>query len=411
MPDADETPEKCGVGKDSAGAKKTLRIVSLALLGDMLLYGVVVPILPVYVSRLGASQAQVGLLFGSYALALLAATPWMGRLCGRVGSRPVLLAGLAGLSASTLLFAGADGYALLLIARSLQGIAAAAIWTAGLASLAAAFAQERRGRVLALMTTISALGTLLGPPLGGFIAEYWGQAAAFVMLALFAAAVGLAAWRDPAVAAAAQAPAQEAAGQGLLADVQVRQIGAVIVLGASLLGLLEPMLPLDLSARLGAGPGAIGLLFAVCTVAYGLSAPVFGYLTDRFGPMRVIACGWAAAAAVVPALALPQTLAGQALLMLALGPAIAAMLSPTLQALATAADRHGHEYGLVYAAYNFAFAAGLLAGSLVGGALVQAFGTPAALALTSAALAVLGIAPVAGLLRRERERLSMARGL
>ncbi|RXZ77657.1 MFS transporter [Paenibacillaceae bacterium] len=89
----------------------------------------------------------MGLLFGRYALALLIASPIMGIWSDRVGRQRPLLLGLLGLAAATLLFAYASGFWMLLIARVLQGIAAAASWTAGLALLADIYPGHQRGKV------------------------------------------------------------------------------------------------------------------------------------------------------------------------------------------------------------------------------------------------------------------------
>ncbi|TMF41799.1 MAG: MFS transporter, partial [Chloroflexi bacterium] len=75
-----------------------LLVVTLAIFTDMLVYGLVVPILPRYATTLGASQAAIGLLFGSYAVALLVATPFWGILSDRVGRRGPMLWGLIGLA-------------------------------------------------------------------------------------------------------------------------------------------------------------------------------------------------------------------------------------------------------------------------------------------------------------------------
>lgn len=55
-----------------------LIVMILAIFADMLMYGLVVPFLPVHADSLGASQSEIGLLFSSYALSLFVATPFFG---------------------------------------------------------------------------------------------------------------------------------------------------------------------------------------------------------------------------------------------------------------------------------------------------------------------------------------------
>ncbi len=98
---------------------RALIVVALALFTDTLLYYLLVPLLPAYARRYGLDQMGLGLLFGSYAAALLAGTVPLGRLADRVGRRGPMLWGLLGLFATTLLFAFARSYPLLILARVL----------------------------------------------------------------------------------------------------------------------------------------------------------------------------------------------------------------------------------------------------------------------------------------------------
>ena len=72
----------------------TVAAVCAAVFADSLLYSVIVPVLPRYAERLGATPFAVGLLFASYAVALLAATPVLAAVSDRVGRRTPLLLGL-----------------------------------------------------------------------------------------------------------------------------------------------------------------------------------------------------------------------------------------------------------------------------------------------------------------------------
>ena len=88
--------------------------------------------------------------------------------------------------------------------------------------------------------------------------------------------------------------------------------GAAVVLGSALLSALEPTLPVDLEARLGAGASLVGALFALAALAYGACSPLAGRAADRWGGRRVMAIGAAACAATLPLLAVPATWPGEA---------------------------------------------------------------------------------------------------
>lgn len=161
--------------------KSVLLVVTLAIFTDMLLYGMIVPILPDYAENLGISQTAIGILFGSYAAALLIATPIFGVVSDKFGRRSPMLWGILGLGVATLLFAFANTFWLLLLCRVLQGIAAAATWTSGLALLADFYPSKERGKVMGIALSGQALGTLLGPAFGGWLYQLGGYMLPFFL--------------------------------------------------------------------------------------------------------------------------------------------------------------------------------------------------------------------------------------
>jgi MFS family permease len=112
-----------------------LFVTAVALATDMLVYGIAIPVLPRIAGTSGPTA--VGLLFACYAIAMIVATPLAGVLVDRIGHRIPMLAGLFALAASTVLFAAVQALPILMLARALQGVAAAVSWTAGLALIAA----------------------------------------------------------------------------------------------------------------------------------------------------------------------------------------------------------------------------------------------------------------------------------
>jgi MFS family permease len=87
---------------------------------DLVVYGLMIPVLPGYASGLGASRSTLGLLVGTFGIAVVAATPLFGVLSDRYGSRWPMVGGLLGLATSTLLFAYAPGLGWLFVARAFQ---------------------------------------------------------------------------------------------------------------------------------------------------------------------------------------------------------------------------------------------------------------------------------------------------
>ena len=364
-----------------------LFVVGLAFFTDSILYYLLVPLLPHYARTLGLSQMEVGVLVGAYAAAVLAGTVPLGKLSDRIGRRTPFLWGLVGLGATTVLFAFSSSYGLLLLARVLQGLAAAATWTSGLALLAERFPSERRGQAMATAFAAANVGVLLGPPVSGFLTEVLGPRSPFLLVAALALADAAARFL---VLREAEPPAGPRVGLGgLLANAPVRTLAGAMALGAALWAVLESTLPLHLDGALGMTASGIGLLFALAALAHTLTSPLMGRLSDRVGRRKVLLAGFVLATLLVPLHAFLPTAAGVAFAMAALGVTTSFVLSPVSPGLADAVEAMGsRSFGSVFSLVNVAYSAGMMGGPLVGSALVEAAGLRAALLATGAAFAL-----------------------
>ncbi|HEX9081753.1 MAG TPA: MFS transporter [Holophagaceae bacterium] len=361
-------------------APKTLALVvtALAFHVDMLLYYLLVPLLPRYARDLHLNQMEVGILFGSYAAALLAATFPVAVLTDRYGRRKPMLWGLAGLGVTTLVFAVSKDYGLLVVARALQGVSGAATWLPGMALLADHYPAEDRGRAMGTAFAAANLGVLLGPPLSGFLDQHAGPAAPFLLGASLVAldAAGRA-FLLPEVAAerGPRLPFRQ-----LIALPVVRLFAGAMALGSALWALLESTLPLDMDHRLTLSASAIGLCFAAAALAHTFTSPLMGRLSDRVGRVRVLRVGLVLVVLLLPLPALlpkPWMVMGA---MMALGSSASFLMSPCSPAVADQVERLGSQsYASAFSILNLAYSVGMMVGPLVGGALVQAFGLPMAL--------------------------------
>lgn len=145
-------------------------LLSLTIFLVMVGFGIVMPILPFFARRFGASPVQMGLLVTFWALSQFAAAPFWGAAADRVGRKPVLIIGLAGYAIGFMAMAFAQSYAMLLGARILGGLLSASVMPAGQAIAADLSAPEDRGAVMGHMAAGFGMGFLIGPALGGALA-------------------------------------------------------------------------------------------------------------------------------------------------------------------------------------------------------------------------------------------------
>jgi Arabinose efflux permease len=133
------------------------------------LYGIIVPVVPHYATALGASPAQLGVIFAAYSAGLLLFGIPAGIACDRYGYKPPLVLGMAGLTLATIAFAFSGRVWLLAASRLAQGIAGAVTWTAAMAVVAALYPAHRLGQRMGIMMTSGGIGTIVGPALGGAV--------------------------------------------------------------------------------------------------------------------------------------------------------------------------------------------------------------------------------------------------
>ena len=164
-------------------------VVLAVLLLDSIGFGIVLPVLPSLIVHLGeVSLAEAtriaGYMLVAYAGAQFFAGPVLGNLGDRFGRRPVLLFSAIAFSLDYLLMAAAPSLAWLFVGRLIAGIAGATYGPAN-AVLADVTPPEKRGATFGLMGAAFGLGFILGPALGGLMAE-WGTRAPFIAAASLA---------------------------------------------------------------------------------------------------------------------------------------------------------------------------------------------------------------------------------
>ena len=139
-----------------------------------------------------STDSRVGILFASKALVQLFISPISGTVIDRIGYETPMIIGLSIIFLSTTIFAFGRSYAVLFIARSLQGVGSAFADTSGLAMIADRYKEEAaRSKAQGIALAFISFGCLFAPPFGGFFYTYAGKAVPFLMLSLIALIDGI----------------------------------------------------------------------------------------------------------------------------------------------------------------------------------------------------------------------------
>src|SRR4051812_38755193 len=136
---------------------------------DLVGFGIVFPLLPLYAERFHASATTVGALFASFSVAQLVFAPVWGRLSDRIGRKPVLVLSLFGTAVGSLLTGLAGSLALLFVGRIVDGMSGASVSVAHAAVADVAPAGERP-RLFGLLGAAFGVGFVAGPAIGGIAA-------------------------------------------------------------------------------------------------------------------------------------------------------------------------------------------------------------------------------------------------
>ncbi|GAB6930569.1 hypothetical protein JCM10914A_45520 [Paenibacillus sp. JCM 10914] len=134
--------------------------------------GLVIPIMPSYMKELHISGSTVGMLVAAVSVTQLLCSPFAGRLSDRMGRKKIIITGMVVFALAQWLFGAANTTMLLFAARMLGGIGGALIMPAIMAYTADVTTNEDRARGMGFISAAITTGFIIGPGIGGFIAEY-----------------------------------------------------------------------------------------------------------------------------------------------------------------------------------------------------------------------------------------------
>jgi MFS family permease len=143
-------------------------------------------LLPLYIQRLGGTEAQIGLVMGMYNVAAVFCQPLVGAWMGRVGRRPFLFLGVSLVAAASVVFNLFASLPVFAVLRAVQGVGVSAFFVANYTMVVDLVPPARRGWALGIFGISGLLSTALSPLAGEFVIRQFGFAAFFAMTTLLA---------------------------------------------------------------------------------------------------------------------------------------------------------------------------------------------------------------------------------
>ncbi len=274
-----------------------LLTLSIIMFTNMLGFGMIVPVIPLYGRTFDVSSTMIGLLVTSFGVARLVFNLPAGRLADRIGRRKLLIAGpLISSVGAALAFLSPD-YWLLVSALSIQGVGSAIYATAAMTTLADISTDANRGRMMSLHQGSLLLGSAFGPTIGGIIGGFFGLQSVFLAAIFMYLAVAFLAFtrveetlkRDVSEGSRRGRSAAGASALGLLLNFSFLAVAMVsMMVFFTRTGARATVVPLRGAEDLLMSPTMIGALLTVAAILNVMALPLAGWGIDTFGRKNMI---------------------------------------------------------------------------------------------------------------------------
>ena len=280
-----------------------------AFMGAMILANISgnmhLPLLPLYLQKLGADVGQVGLFFTVSAVAPLLFQIFGGWLSDSIGRlRAVAIGSLAGVVAFTI-FVVSPAWEWLLLATAMGSMSGAFVAPSYQAFIAEESAEHARGRVYGLSSALFSVVGVIGPPIGGYISQYYGYRAMYIVAwIIYFVATVIRIWMARAARLREAETRTKPSFSGL--KTSLASMGALLVAGGVVTWIFISdgvrdvsftmafqLLPLYMQNLMGLSNVQIGWLSSISSLATMLLLTPAGWLSDRKGERVGIVAGFA----------------------------------------------------------------------------------------------------------------------
>lgn len=151
---------------------KSLLIIFFTVFVDLLGFGIVIPIIPNFASHeLQVSDTNIGIIIAIYSFIQFLFNPVVGKLSDKFGRRPVIISTLLISSFAYMMFSIADSFWILFLSRAIAGLGGSNLGAAQ-AYIADVTSVDERAKGMGLIGMAFGLGFVMGPVIGGFLAEF-----------------------------------------------------------------------------------------------------------------------------------------------------------------------------------------------------------------------------------------------
>ena len=373
---------------------RTFLTVAMAMFTATMGIGMVTPILPVYAESQGASGAEIGLAFSSFAITQLFISPFSGRIADRDGRKQFLVMGLATYIVTAFGWWGTDAVFWTIAFRAFSGIGSAFIFSLSSAYIGELAPEGHEGRYMGVFGVFDFVGFGVGPLLAGVIRDQFDIDAVFLSMAVLFSASTLLAFlflpQSRAVRAGSDGAPQFVPWGRILSHPYVQALYIIRTSLAFAMGASFTFVALFFENELAATATMVGGVLAAQQVTSGLMQPISGFFADRLSRRALVLIGSALVAAgyLTPALFDSYWVI---LLGFMFGVGVGSSISNVAAQAVTVDIGRGLGMATVMSVTSTAFGSGVLLGSMITGVVNDQIGTRAVF-VTASIVVLLGAA-------------------
>ncbi len=271
-------------------------LILVVLAGTIVIMGLgfIIPLFPIYVAEMGASNFQLGLIVSGFTISQFFVQPFFGGLSDRFGRKPFMVGGMACYGLVAFLYVFAKDLFHVFLIRLLHGVGAGMIRPALSAFVIDQSPVERRGETIGLLSAVEMLGFAIGPFLGGMLYSLGGMSLPFLSCSALAFLAMGTIW----VIIKEKAPGFETGRLSWVkrygfSSFRLPDIRLLCLIGfaeAFVWGTIITLLPV-IASQMGVPPEKIGWLFSSYFIVYILLQRPVGRWSDRQGRKKPILLG------------------------------------------------------------------------------------------------------------------------
>ena len=371
--------------------RQTLVTLLLSVFIALLGIGIIIPIMPVFATTLGASGFALGMVIAAFSVSRGLLQPVVGNLSDKFGRKWFLVAGLCIYGLVGLLIPHARSVIDLIAIRAFHGVGSAMIVPIAMAYMSFLAPQGEEGKYMGYLNIAIFCGIGCGPVFGGFFNDRWGMAATFYAMATLSfIAFFLVMHKMP-----VSLPSREHKPRGVFASMaammQRRRTAGILLARYGTMVMMVPtmaFLPLLMHQWPGVTGTQIGIVIAGRTLVNALLQVPFGKLADKKSKTLLLFLGTGAmslAMLMVPQMETVLQMLGIYML-LGVGEAVT---WPVLGAYASEEGRKHFGHGTMMGVFALAMSAGVFTGALLAGYAMDHFGIAWAYYISSITILVL----------------------